>query len=321
MGRRGLTISLVTVGTVAVLLTAAFLTVPGLRHSAPTAQTIAAEPTTPELLTTPPTTSTPSPTTSAPSSTTSTPANVLSASQRDQILASVIKALNKNSPKAELGFSVYDRATGTTVLSSGADTPMYTASVVKLLLAIDSLRKNNWDTSSENAERITEMLEGSNDATASSLWVDDGGPPIIARMAALIGLHHTVAAADPGQWGMAKASPNDIVAIYQYINTQLPENAGQLIMKALSMSKSTADDGFPQRFGIPDGLPGSTWAVKQGWMVLKAALVLNTTGVVGPDSRYVVVMMTQLRAGTSEAKGRTAVTAAIAAAQPAFATA
>jgi len=314
MGRRGLTIGLVTVGTVAVLMTAAFLVVPGLRPTVSASQTTAAQPSAPELPTTPPTT------TSTPTSTTSTPTNALTASQRDQLLDAVTEALNENSPKAELGFTVYDRVTGTTVLSTGADTPMYTASVVKLLIAIDSLRKNNWDTTSDNAEDITEMLEGSNDSTASSLWVEDGGTSIIARMAALIGLRHTVAATDPGQWGMAKASPNDVVAIYQYIDTQLPVNASQLIMSALAGSKSTADDGFPQRFGIPDGLPGSTWAVKQGWMVLKSSLVLNTTGVVGPNSRYVVVMMTQLRAGTSEAKGRTAVTAAIAAAKPAFVT-
>jgi hypothetical protein len=316
MGRRGLTVSLVTVGTVGILLTAAFLTVPALRGAVPSSRTVADPAPAPPLTTSPPTAGTPSPTTSAPPPSTADPVKTLSAAERQKLASAVTATVNKISPKAMIGFTIYDRKTGETLTSVNPDTPMYTASVVKLLIAIDSLREDDWDTESDTADDITEMLEGSNDATASSLWVKDGGPPIVARMAGLIGLHHTFASDDPGQWGMAKASANDVVTIYQYIDDDLPDNASKLIMDALAKAKNPADDGFPQYFGIPDALPGTTWAVKQGWMVLTSSLVLNTTGVVGSDSRYVVALMTQLRAGTSEAKGRTALTAGISAVAP-----
>jgi hypothetical protein len=79
----------------------------------------------------------------------------------------------------------------------------------------------------------------------------------------------------------------------------------------------TADDGFPQYFGIPDGLPTTaTWSIKQGWMILNSAVVLNTTGVVGTDNRYVVVLLTSQSAYTSYATGRNAVTAGITALAP-----
>ncbi|MFG1647222.1 hypothetical protein ACGFMK_43670 [Amycolatopsis sp. NPDC049252] len=63
------------------------------------------------------------------------------------------------------------------------------------------------------------------------------------------------------------------------------------------------DDGWDQYFGIPDGLPGTSRQIKQGWMILRDALVLNTTGVV--DNRYVVVLLTQ-QPPVGSAKGRAA---------------
>jgi len=51
-------------------------------------------------------------------------------------------------------------------------------------------------------------------------------------------------------------------------------------------------DGYPQRFGIPDGLFAEPVAVKQGWMCCwgPANQVHLSTGVVGPDRRYVVAV-------------------------------
>jgi hypothetical protein len=314
MKRRSLLICLTSVATTGALLTATFLAVPSLRLDPPASRAVADPGVAPPTTTSPPA-STRSPATTSPASPSSAPPETLSETERNQLARAVSAAVTKISPKAQIGFTIYDRKAGETLTSLSADVPLYTASVVKLLIAIDTMHEDDgWHApDTDAAKQLTTMLSGSNDGIASDLWVSDGGPVIVERMAELIGLHHTTPSTDTGQWGMAKASANDIVSIYQYIDTDMPDDERKLIMDALAKAKNPADDGYPQYFGIPDGLPGMSWAIKQGWMVLKNALVLNTTGVVGPDSRYVVVLMTQQSAGISNATGRSAVTAGISA--------
>ena len=54
-----------------------------------------------------------------------------------------------------------------------------------------------------------------------------------------------------------------------------------------------AADGYDQFFGLPDGLPGLTLAVKQGWSSGHGVVAVHSTGLVGPDGRFVVVLMTE----------------------------
>ncbi|MEU0792939.1 hypothetical protein ABZ342_22935 [Amycolatopsis sp. NPDC005961] len=209
-----------------------------------------------------------------------------------------------------VGFVLYDRESGKELASLDADRPYYTASVVKLLIAIDEVRSDGgWALPDADAvEDLTDMLEGSNDAIASAFWEQNGGNAIVTRTAALIGLSHTTPPADPTQWGMAKTTASDVVATYEYLLDEVPDDVAAPLLAALGDARNPADDGWDQYFGIPDGLPGRSWQIKQGWMILRNALVLNTTGVVG--GRYVVVLMTQ-QPPVSSAKGRAAVTAGI----------
>jgi hypothetical protein len=115
---------------------------------------------------------------------------------------------------------------------------------------------------------------------------------------------------------MTSTTPNDLVALYRFLTHDVPSEVSTPILDAMAAAKDPAADGFPQYFGIPDALPGRDWAVKQGWMEIKRAVVLNTTGLVG--SRYVVVLLAELPLGTSYARGRSALTAGIAAVAPAL---
>jgi hypothetical protein len=244
----------------------------------------------------------------------------LSAAAQATLVNQVESAVSGASKGADIGFEVFDRDLGTSgdvMASSNADTPIYTASVVKLLIAIDALHREGWAPSTSTSNEITQMLEGSNDGDASDFWVRDGGNAIVTRMVDLIGLKHTILSTVAGQWGMTKMSASDVVATYQFIAHDMPAAPSALIMNALYNAKKTADDGFPQYFGLPDGLPTTaTWWIKQGWMLLNNAVVLNTTGVVGADHRYIVVLLTSQSADTSYTKGRNAVTAGITALAP-----
>src|SRR6185312_13557533 len=70
-----------------------------------------------------------------------------------------------------------------------------------------------------------------------------------------------------------------------------PEQAG-VIMGNLAQSTPTGIDGYPQRFGIPEGLYSEPVAVKQGWFCCwnGGNWVHLSTGVIGPDRRYVVAI-------------------------------
>ena len=48
---------------------------------------------------------------------------------------------------------------------------------------------------------------------------------------------------------------------------------------------------YPQRFGIPEGLSAEPVAVKQGWMCCIGSDWMHlSTGVIGPDRRYVMAI-------------------------------
>jgi hypothetical protein len=320
MRKRSILLSLTGAATAAVILAVTPVVAPAIR----------AEGTKPAAAVAVPTTTSAAPATQLPTSTptptpTPTPAHAqvqpLSASAQATLVKQVESAVLGTSPGADIGFEVFDRNLGTSgdvMASSNADTPIYAASVVKLLISIDALYLEGWAPSPSTSNEITDMLEGSNDGDASDFWDRDGGNAIVTRMVDLIGLKHTLLPTITGQWGMAKMSASDVVATYQFIAHDMPAASSTLIMNALCNAKMTADDGFPQYFGIPDGLPATaTWSIKQGWMIiLDSAVVLNTTGVVGIDNRYIVVLLTSQSAYTSYAKGRNAVTAGITALAP-----
>ena len=72
----------------------------------------------------------------------------------------------------------------------------------------------------------------------------------------------------------------------------LPREQADIVMSDLAASTPLGVDGYPQRFGIPDGLSAETVAVKQGWMCCWGVgeQVHLSTGVVGADRRYVIAV-------------------------------
>ncbi|WP_326836245.1 hypothetical protein VSH64_15215 [Amycolatopsis rhabdoformis] len=304
--------TLAAAGLTATVLTTAVVITASTRHVTTMA---AAQPLPPPSSSAaePPTSATPTPTPTTPT----TPATPLP--DPAAVADDVADAVDAASKGTKVGLEVYDTKTGKTLALTDAETPFYTASVVKLLIALDSLYDDGtWQVpEGSTADDLTDMIAGSDDAIASKLWEADGGTAIVGRMADLIGLSHTIEPTDPGEWGMTKMSPSDVVTTYRYLTDTVPDATAQPLLTAMADARQPADDGYPQYFGIPDGLPGATWEIKQGWMILRSALVLNTTGLV--DSRYVVVLMTQQPAATSSAKGRAAVTAGVKALAPALA--
>lgn len=84
-----------------------------------------------------------------------------------------------------------------------------------------------------------------------------------------------------------------------------------MILGNLAQSTPTGTDGYPQRFGIPEGLYAEPVAVKQGWFCCwNGGNQLHvSTGVIGADRRYVMAIGSL--DPTSEAGARKDITDAV----------
>ncbi len=188
----------------------------------------------------------------------------------------------------EMSLLVYDRYQESVVASYNADQPYFTESVVKLLIGLDSLDHGG------SPSRVAEMLSRSDDETATNLWDAGGGRAVVTRMAAKIGLQHTTPpASSAGEWGDTRTTANDLLLIYEYILGEAPAGERDVVLTALGNATEVAADGTDQYFGIPDAVGHSQpWAVKQGWACCEPGWVLNTTGLIGKDDRYIVIVLT-----------------------------
>ncbi|MGC9538140.1 hypothetical protein [Streptomyces sp. UG1] len=237
------------------------------------------------------------------------------------------------------GVAVLDRQTGTFTEQLNSSTRFRSASVVKLLLALDHLWNRGPDHTVPAADRawLEPMLRGSDDDAASDYWSDNGGTAIITRMVSRLGLEDT--APPPtgyeGYWGYTALSARDTVTIYRYLLDSAPVPVRDFVMENLRRSTRCASDGFDQHFGVA-GAFEKPWAVKQGWSgfsyeegtcgpprtaattdpaspapAAAAADVdltrpaLHSTGTVGAGDRSIVAVFTLHPVGTSYGKAYT----------------
>ncbi|GAA1231090.1 serine hydrolase [Prauserella halophila] len=230
--------------------------------------------------------------------------------ERTQTAAAVTDAINGVVPGSTAGLAVHDRRTGAMAVATDPDEPHYTASVVKLLIAIDVLRHHGWHApGGDTGSDLTAMLSASDDAAASRLWDEFGGAAIVDRTAELVGLDATTPPDEADEWELTRMSPRDIVRTYTYLQQDLPRSAREAVLGTLAHFDATAADGFDQRFGLPAAFGNDTVAVKQGWMPVGDDVVLNTTGVVGAGGRFVVALPVVLPGDTDFATARDALTA------------
>ncbi len=202
-------------------------------------------------------------------------------------------------PNAQNGFEVFDLQTGAVLTSHNAGQQFAAMSVVKLLIALDVLAQNNWATpDGATQQEMQQMLADSDDEIANRFWTAGSGPAIVTRMVGKLGLTGTQPPEDPGEWGDTLITPQDMVTVYRYITEQLPGADRDLLLGALAGAPNFAADGFNQYFGIPEGMPHTNWAIKQGWGTSGSQAVMGSTGLVGPDLRYVVVVLASAPAGS-----------------------
>jgi hypothetical protein len=197
---------------------------------------------------------------------------------------------------ATLAVAVLDRANNQ-FLSNGNDQLIAIASVAKLFIADDLLaQESNSDGKLSSADRqaLDGMLRSSDDGAAETFWDERGGEAIITDVAGRYGLTSTAPPSD-GRWWNTVSSASDLVHYYDALLNGaggLSGERAEIIVNDLAGSTATGADGYPQRFGIPDGLYAEPVAVKQGWMCCMdgGTWMHLSTGIIGSDRRYVMVI-------------------------------
>jgi hypothetical protein len=196
---------------------------------------------------------------------------------------------------ATLSVAILDRATHRLV-SNGNTQIIGTASVAKLFIADDLLLQESQGKttlSPQDRQALDVMLQSSDDGAAEKFWDQGGADAIITQVASRYGLTSTTPPSD-GRWWNTTSSITDLIRYYDMLLNGAgglpPERAG-IIVNDLSQSTPSGIDGYPQRFGIPDGLYAEPVAVKQGWMCCIGSDWMHlSTGVIGPDRRYIMVV-------------------------------
>ena len=197
---------------------------------------------------------------------------------------------------ADISVVVLDRNTGEMV-SGGDGRPFPVASVVKLFIADDLLLQESqgkMQLSPADRSALDVMLRSSDDSAAEIFWNRGGGSDIITRVVARYGLTSTTKPYN-GKWDLTMSTAADLVRFYDKLlngSGGLPQEQANVIMANLAQSTPRGIDGYPQHFGIPDGLYAEAVAVKQGWFCCwSGANQLHvSTGVIGHDRRYVMAI-------------------------------
>ncbi|KAA0100048.1 hypothetical protein CIW49_08090 [Mycolicibacterium sp. P1-18] len=197
---------------------------------------------------------------------------------------------------ADIETVVMDRDTGQ-VFSNGNDAPFPIASVVKLFIADDLLlqvAQGKTQLSDADRKSLDVMLRSSDDSAAQNFWDRNGRNAIIGRVVARYGLTSTTAPYN-GHWDVTQSTAADLVRYYSKLldgTGGLPPEQATIILSDLAQSTPTGTDGYPQRFGIPEGLYAETVAVKQGWFCCWSGSnqLHVSTGAIGPDRRYLMAI-------------------------------
>ncbi len=215
---------------------------------------------------------------------------------------------------ATLSVAILDRKTHQLV-STGNSQVIGTASVAKLFIADDLLlheSEGKAALTADDRQALDVMLQSSDDGAAERFWAQGGENSIITAVAARYGLTSTTPPSD-GRWWNTMSSMTDLIRYYEMLldgSGGLPAAKAKIIVDDLSQSTPNGLDGYPQRFGIPDGLYAEPVAVKQGWMCCIGSDWMHlSTGVIGADRRY--IMAVQSLQPSDDATARETITRAV----------
>jgi hypothetical protein len=215
--------------------------------------------------------------------------------------AAVVAAEAAAAPSTELAVAVYDRVTRESAVGDRGTEPFMTASLAKVVVAVDILDRRRMDglvITQSDISLLRRALSLSDDSAMNALWTKFDGQGAAGRVRGRLGLTGTSAPKAFGQWGEMNVPAVDFVRIWRYVLDEMPAADRDLMISAMDSAPATARDGFNQAFGLlspavrgPNG-PGAV--AKQGWMCcFSGKTYLHSSGAVGAGDRYLVILLTR----------------------------
>ena len=195
--------------------------------------------------------------------------------------------------------------------------------MVKLFIADDLLlqeSKGQTQLSPDDRKVLDVMLRSSDDSAAEVFWNRSGGSAIVTAGHRAVRTGFDTRRRTTAVGSTRSSTAGDLVRYYDKLlagTGGLPPEQASIILANLAASTPTAPDGmvpggvYPQRFGIPEGLYAEPVAVKQGWFCCwnGANWLHLSTGVIGPDRRYVMAIGSMQP--TNDATARNTITQAV----------
>ncbi|GAB3345832.1 class A beta-lactamase-related serine hydrolase [Modestobacter lapidis] len=177
----------------------------------------------------------------------------------------------------------------------GADQPVFTASLVKLLVVQQLFAREAaglLPLSAGDLRLMERAVTSSDDGAMSTLWDRFGGAELMTAAAAQVGLRGTTLPAERGQWGEALTTARDTAVFLSRLPDQLAADDLATLTGWLRSPAAIARDGFDQRWGLLSPAVTTTGpvAAKQGWMCcIDGRRQLHSAGVLA-DGRTVVLL-------------------------------
>lgn len=195
--------------------------------------------------------------------------------------------------------AVLDRRTSEVAVGQGGTAGVLSASLSKLVLAVDMVDRRRTESlpiTDVDTDLVRRALGPSDDAAMSALWSRFDGPGSASRISARLGLTGVASPRDPSQWGEMVVTASDLLHVWKHVLDELPAADQELLIGAMAAAPARATDGFDQAFGLlAPGLPVEVGAAKQGWMCcIRGQNQLHSMGVVGPDDRFVLAVLTTM---------------------------
>jgi len=202
-------------------------------------------------------------------------------------------------PGMTFGVAVLDVDTGDLVVGRGGTRQFMSASLCKLIVAVDVLdqhRAKGLSVDPTDLDLITRALSGSDDNAMSALWGRHDGAGAIGRVATRLTLTGTAAPEDTAMWGDTTTTAADMTKIYRHVLRDMAQQDSAVIVKALVTASPVATDGFAQNYGLlHQGASADVYA-KQAWVEWgPAGYLLHSAGVAydrDTNRAYAIALLT-----------------------------
>lgn len=207
-----------------------------------------------------------------------------------------------------VGIVLRDRQTGAVWRNTGASTPVWTASTIKLAMVVNLFERDRAGTITLNGSDralIQAMLHSSDDDAADALWYKYAGADHMAFNDAFPRYGMTSLQPQRGYskyfpyWGFQKCTPNDLDGLVNYLLTHVPADTRDYIVRQL---QAVDPD---QQWGVWAAGPSAAPGNKDGWSQEDTGWVMNSVGFAGPGQRYTLAIMNSLNGHGGYDDGRT----------------